>query len=211
MTREEFCNEWSKLHGGAAVTGVVRGWLNISYLISRPLARLSPNLVTLAAFAPAILYLYFIHTPLAFIFLALSLLFDGIDGTIAILGGRITKFGGALDAVVDRVIEALWAIGLVQLGAPFALVIAAWLLSYLQEYARARGMGLGVSDVGVVTIAERPVRATIIFIALVAISLGLVSQKIGATAAASIWCGMQAIALFTVLRFLRSHLRRSQR
>jgi CDP-diacylglycerol--glycerol-3-phosphate 3-phosphatidyltransferase len=42
-----------------------------------------------------------------------------------------------------------------------------------QEYARARLGGLGISEVGVVTPAERPVRASFIFIALFAYALDL--------------------------------------
>ena len=40
-------------------------------------------------------------------------------------------------------------------------------MAAFQEYARAKLVSLGVSDIGVVTPAERPVRASFLFIVLI--------------------------------------------
>lgn len=50
MNKSEFLTAWSKLHGDAQVSGVVKAWLNISYLISKPLSRIgvTPNALTIS-------------------------------------------------------------------------------------------------------------------------------------------------------------------
>jgi CDP-diacylglycerol--glycerol-3-phosphate 3-phosphatidyltransferase len=77
------------------------------------------------------------------------------------------------------------------LGAPASLVFVALLATFIQEYLRARSGGLGHSEVGIVTICERPVRASLIFIAIVANLIGLDLV----TAISIIWVAMQFIAL----------------
>jgi len=72
---------------------------------------------------------------------------------------------------------------------------------------RARAGGLGVQEIGVVTIAERPIRASVIFIVLVARAFSLDI----ATIAVIIWAVAQSISALTVLNFLRPLLRQSPR
>ena len=207
--REEFFSEWSELHGGAEIKGVVKGWLTISYFICRPLKtlRVTPNVLTYLSLLLAIAYLYFIETNWAIAFLVLSLMADGLDGTLAIMSKKVSKWGAALDSIVDRVVETLWALGLFQLGAPWEWVLLAWLAAYAQEYMRARAGGLGIHEIGVVTIGERPIRASIIFVVLVARAFGLDC----ATLAAIVWAIVQTISAITVLKFLRPLLRQSPR
>ena len=211
MKRVEFFEKWSELHGGAAIKGIVKWWLSISYAISRPLVFIPPSLVTSSALVFAALYLSWVPAPLSILFLVLTLLVDGIDGTVALLSGKVSKNGAILDAFIDRLVEAAWAYGLILMGAPWKLVAVGWLAAFVQEYMRARAAGLGQSEVGIVTIAERPVRATVIFIALVAIAVGIADQQVSATVAAAIWSVMQVIALVTLFLSLRSRLTQSQR
>jgi phosphatidylglycerophosphate synthase len=153
------------------------------------------------------LYLNYIATDWAIAFLVLSLMADGLDGTLAIISHRITRFGAALDSIVDRVVEALWVIGLYQLGAPLMWVLIAWVASFTQEYMRARAGGLGVHEIGVVTISERPIRASMIFIVLIGRSFDIQIAEL----VSIIWAATQVISVFTVLRFLRPLLQQSQR
>lgn len=209
MNRSDFFQQWSAIHGNAKITGVVRAWLAISYKTCRILLklRLTPNSLTLLSLIFAALYLNYIATDWAIAFLVLSLMADGIDGTLAIISHRITRFGAALDSIVDRVVEALWVIGLYQLGAPLIWVLIAWVASFTQEYLRARAGGLGVHEIGVVTISERPIRASMIFIVLVGRSFDIqIAESVSI-----IWAAIQVISVFTVLRFLRPLLRQSQR
>ncbi|MFY8023398.1 MAG: CDP-alcohol phosphatidyltransferase family protein [Candidatus Nanopelagicaceae bacterium] len=209
MKREEFFLEWSSLHGGAEIKGIVKAWLSISFAVCKPLRalRITPNALTCFSLVLALAYLYTIETHWAIAFLVLSLMADGVDGTLAIMSKKVSKWGAALDSIVDRVVETLWALGLFQLGAPWEWVLLAWLAAYAQEYMRARAGGLGVHEIGVVTICERPIRASIIFIVLVArvIDLNL------ATSGAIMWAFLQTISALTVLKFLRPLLRQSPR
>jgi hypothetical protein len=102
-----------------------------------------------------------------------------------------------LDSVVDRITEVFWALTFISIGADQKLVIAALLIAVTQEYLRARSAGLGLTDLGVVTIAERPVRASILFVALVAFNLNLEIINL----LALLWLIMQAISLIAVTRF----------
>jgi len=175
MNKADFLARWSALHGNAEIKGVVKAWLGISYGSARFMSalRITPNLLTLFgvifAIAMAVNPLSLWTIPL----LVLSLYSDGIDGSVAIYQNRESQFGAILDSVADRISEALWFYVAYRIGAPAWLVLFTYVIATTQEYARARLGGLGVSDVGVVTPAERPVRASFVFIALVAYAIGL--------------------------------------
>ena len=193
MSKEEFFATWSKLHGDAKIEGIVKAWLQISFVVVKPLAKLkvTPNFLTLAGLATAVALWQFANSWAAAIFLVLSLFFDGIDGSLAIVSRVTSKFGAFTDSFVDRLSEIFWALALYKLGAPAIFVFLALLATYIQEYLRARAGGLGYEEVGIVTICERPVRASLIFIAIIANLIGLeISLAISA-----VWVAMQFIAL----------------
>lgn len=209
MKKTEFLSTWSELHGNAKISGVVKAWLSVSYLICTGLKKIkvTPNFLTYFSLLLASGYLYLIETNWAILFLVLSLAADGLDGTLAIISNRVSKWGAALDAVVDRVVEAIWLFGLYQLGAPIELALLIWVAAFAQEYLRARAGGLGVTQIGVVTVGERPVRASLIFVVLVGRAFGfdLVDQV------AIAWTVLQLLSALTVLSFLRPLLQQSQR
>jgi phosphatidylglycerophosphate synthase len=169
--------------------------------------RITPNALTYSSLLLAIAFLTLIETHWAIPLLVLSLAADGLDGTLAIITGKVTKWGAALDAIADRIVESIWAFGLFLIGAPWQAVLVAWLAAYSQEYMRARAGGLGVQEVGVVTIAERPIRASLVFIVLIARVFEIEISEV----VSIIWAVAQVISLFTVLRFLRPLLQQSQR
>ena len=205
MVKNEFFTTWSKLHGGAKIEGVVKTWLQISYASAKFLSKLrvTPNLLTFAGLFFAIALWQFANSWFAALFLVLSLFFDGIDGSLAILQKKTSKFGAFTDSFVDRISEVFWALALYKLGAPASLVFVALLATYIQEYLRARAGGLGHEEVGIVTICERPVRASLIFIAIVANLVGLDLV----TAISIIWVAMQFIALPQLTGSLYKRLR----
>ena len=205
MSKEEFFATWSKLHGDAKIEGIVKAWLQISFAVVKPLAkiRVTPNFLTLAGLVSAIALWQFADSWIAAIFLVLSLFFDGIDGSLAIVSKVTSKFGAFTDSFVDRLSEIFWALALYKLGAPAALVFFALLATYIQEYLRARAGGLGYEEVGIVTICERPVRASLIFIAIVA--NGLNFELV--TAISIIWVAMQFIALLQLTGSLYKRLK----
>ena len=205
MDKEEFFATWSKLHGDAKIEGIVKAWLQISFAVVKPLSKLkvTPNFLTFAGLLAAIALWQFANSWAAAVFLVLSLFFDGIDGSLAIVSRVTSKFGAFTDSFVDRLSEFFWALALYKLGAPAFLVFIALLATYIQEYLRARAGGLGYEEVGIVTICERPVRASLIFIAIIANVLNF--QLV--TYISAIWVAMQIFALSQLTGSLYKRLR----
>ena len=205
MNKQQFNAAWSALHGSAEIKGVVKTWLAISYSSAKvaSVLRISPNFLTLLgllfAIAMAVNPLSLWTIPL----LVLSLYADGIDGSVAIYQNRSSSFGAILDSVADRISEALWFYVAYRIGAPAWIVLVTYVIASTQEYARARLGGLGISDVGVVTPAERPVRASFIFIALVAYAFDL---KLVVAAMAVLFV-LQLWSFYLVARFAHNRLR----
>jgi archaetidylinositol phosphate synthase len=199
MKKADFFNSWSNLHGDAKISGVVKGWLTTSFLLVKPLAKLkiTPSILTIFGLIFGVLLYQNAHSNWAVILLMLSLICDGIDGSLAIVSGKTSKWGAMLDSVVDRVTEFFWALTFIAIGANKYVVIAALLIASVQEYLRARVGGLGVSEVGVVTISERPVRASILFVALIAHILKIEIVNILAIA----WLIMQGLSFLTITNF----------
>ena len=209
MNREQFFSHWSKAHGDAEVSGIVRAWLSISFAITRPIIalRISPNFLSLLSIGAAIVFLVRIDSHWAIFFLVLSLLLDGIDGTVAISTGKSSKFGALVDAVADRIVEGIWAYAFFALGAPWQVIAIAWSAAATQEYMRARAGGLGVTNVLMVTWSERPVRATLIFIPLV----GRLFEFDLFVIAAFLWASLQLTSAAALFNSLRLRLQQSQR
>ena len=205
MNKADFLAKWSALHGNAEIKGIVKAWLSISYGSARFMSalRITPNLLTLLgivfAIAMAVNPLSLWTIPL----LVLSLYADGIDRSVAIYQNRESQFGAILDSVADRISEALWFYVAYRIGAPAWIVLLTYVIASTQEYARARLGGLGVSEVGVVTPAERPVRASFIFIALVAyaIDFNLVTFTMAVLSA------LQVFSFYLVSRWAHNSLR----
>ena len=54
------------------------------------------------------------------------------------------------------------------MGVSLRVALVIWVAAAIQEYIRARAGGLGLRQIGIVTVAERPMRASALCIALVA-------------------------------------------
>jgi phosphatidylglycerophosphate synthase len=168
MNEREFKERWSQLHGGADTEGVVGGWLSFSYQAACVCValRISPNVLTFLGLGTAIAMGLSTYAAIALLLLTISLFFDGIDGSVAILRGSDSKWGSLLDSLADRISEAFWLYMGWRLGIPAWVVISMWTIASTQEYARARLASLGHHEIGVVTPAERPVRAIFMAFAL---------------------------------------------
>lgn len=221
MVREEFFDRWSEVHGGAEIKGIVRLWLSISFRVASLLRRLKVTANSMTVFGVIIALLLIVAlrdegskqaAPLliAALLLVISLAADGVDGSLALLTGHVSRRGAALDAIADRLAESFWAFAFIQIGADYRVVVMAWLMAQTQEYIRARLGGLGVSEIGVVTVSERPVRASFLAVALV---IALIYAASGAgeilavtltsavTIIAALWLLLQTIALGQLSRF----------
>jgi phosphatidylglycerophosphate synthase len=205
MKKDEFFSIWSRLHGDANISGIVKGWLSISYVIVKPLskARVTPNILTILGLFFGVLLYENAEIFWAPALLVLSLICDGIDGSLAIVTSKSTKWGAILDSTVDRLTEIFWVLALYKIGADLKLLIVVLLAASAQEYIRARAAGLGVSEVGIVTFAERPVRASFVFIVLISLQFNftIYDQIIVC------WLALQLISLFMLSRVTYSKLR----
>lgn len=219
--REEFFDRWSAVHGGAEIKGIVRWWLSISFQAASLLRRLRVTANSMTVFGVFIALMVvlvlrgegseaLIPLLIASLLLVISLAADGLDGSIALLTGDVSRKGAALDAIADRLAESFWAYAFIQIGADYRVVVFAWLMAQTQEYIRARLGGLGISEIGVVTVGERPVRASFLAVALV---IALIYAAAGrgeilaitlttsVTIVAALWLLLQTIALGQLSRF----------
>ena len=205
ITKKEFYKRWSELHGNAEIAGIVHAWLAISYRFAliATLLRISPNVLTLLGLISAIGTAVIPHSYWAIALVVLSLLFDGVDGSVAIFQRRESSWGAILDSVADRMSEAAWAYALYQVGIPLEIAVGLWLAASVQEYARARLAAFEVKDLGIVTFAERPMRASLLFIILIAWQLDIP----GLTAIAGTFLVMQIVGVIQVMRFGSKQLR----
>ena len=145
ISLEEYLTKWSALHGGAKLSLVVRIWLKLSFFLVKPLIRigLSANAVSILGLLLGVATFLQAKSTLAILWIALSLICDGLDGTIAILKGTNSRFGAVLDSALDRSTEFFWLLALYQIGIQDWLLIIFFLISSLQEYLRARAGGAG--------------------------------------------------------------------
>ncbi len=136
-----------------------------------PLARfisrtgLSPNVVTVIGFVLMVgvaIVLDRVYFLWGGILITAVALFDGVDGTLARMMGRTSRFGAFLDSTLDRFSEAVIFLGLfiyfmgqnhsLELILIYATVVGSLMVSYAR--ARAEGIGVPIKD-GLFTRFER--------------------------------------------------------
>ena len=212
MDREGYLDGWQQLHGGYDPRSnvLVRGWLTGAYAVARPFAaaRVPPDVVTVAgvlvsaaAIAPALAGGWWLLLAAAVVVLAGLL--DNVDGAVAVLTGRASARGEVLDSVADRVGDLLFLGVLLAAGAPLSVCAAGGALMLLQEYLRARAAAAGMTDVGVVTVWERPTR--VIVTAAFLASAALLGNP-WPTLAAWAWVGLGVVGLGQLALVVRRRL-----
>ena len=164
---DTYLDRWSAAHEGydARPTRVLRGWLTLMYAAARPLATYGvlPDVVTAWAVWVAIAVVALAAAGGLWAVLAAFLLVaggfgDGLDGAVAVLTDRATRWGYVLDSVADRVSDTLFLVAAWAVGAPAWLAVATGVTVLLVEYLRARAGNAGVDHVEVITVGERPSR-----------------------------------------------------
>jgi len=114
---------------------------------------LSPNQWTILSLLLVIITFYFLikgEFLIASIVFAFTAFIDMIDGAVARETKKVTKAGGYLDSIIDRVIEFIIILGLFLNNYPdFFLPIKIWLLfllfgSFMSTYTRAAAFEKGV-------------------------------------------------------------------
>ncbi|MCX7991412.1 MAG: CDP-alcohol phosphatidyltransferase family protein [Proteobacteria bacterium] len=136
-----------------------------------------PNIYTFLGLTCALISTVFIidGSKMAVFFIALSGLFDILDGVSARINNKSTDFGAFLDSVIDRFSDSLFFIGLSTFfflkedGEGFLITITTMAFSVIISYIRARAEGIGRNcKVGII---ERPER-------IILICLGILSGMI---------------------------------
>jgi phosphatidylglycerophosphate synthase len=200
----EYLRRWAPLHGGYDARGNawLLGWLRVSYSAARPLARrgLLPDVLTLwglwlafAVFVPA-------HAGgrwplLAGWVLVASGLADTLDGCVAVLTDRATRWGYVLDSTVDRVVDVVYLVAVVEVGGRADLAIFAGIAFFLLEYLRARAGNAGMDEIGVVTVGERAMRVILAAAGLFFAGVFVARSELVATLA------LAALAVVSVVAF----------
>jgi phosphatidylglycerophosphate synthase len=202
------------LHGGhdpRAGGAWERGFLTLVYVLARPLARagVRPSLVTAAsvvcaAAAVGVATLGGRWALAAALFVVVSAVLDGLDGAVAVLTDRVTRWGQVIDSLADRISEALFLAALWVLGVPGELCVVPGALGWLHEYARARAAAVGMRGIGLVTMGERPTR--VIFAAASLAAAGLGGRPI-ATVGVAAWTVFAGAGLAQLLVAVRRALR----
>lgn len=169
--------EWSRLHGGydASRSRLVSTWVVGCLRLARPLVRwrVDPLAVTLtalpiAAGACALAAGGRADRAVAVVLVVAAAVVDGIDGALAVLSRRVTRMGFVADSVTDRVVDGLFVVALWCAGASAWAAVVAGAGLVLFEYTRARAGAAGMSEIGVVTVGERPTRVILVAVALLA-------------------------------------------
>jgi CDP-diacylglycerol--glycerol-3-phosphate 3-phosphatidyltransferase len=135
----------------------------IARFISR--TGLSPNVITVIGFVLMVgvaVVLGWGHLFLGGLLIVAAALFDAVDGTLARMMGRTSRFGAFLDSTLDRFSEAIIFLGLfiyligqdqkLELILIYATVVGSLMVSYAR--ARAEGIGVPLKD-GLFTRFER--------------------------------------------------------
>lgn len=186
----------------------IRGlWDKVMTPVGNALGRsgLTPNFVTALGVGVQVVVAYFVLTGklvTAGLVAIVAALLDTVDGAIARARGLGTKFGAFLDSTTDRIADALVLLSIAWLYlAPSSssledrrlvggLALAAFVLSFLVSYVKARAEGLGFDcNVGLIERAERLIIVIVglVFNSILAIALGLLALASLVTLLQRIW------------------------
>ncbi len=203
LSRDEYLAAWSRWHGDTPTDGaLVRGWLTVAWTLARPLAGLPPLVATavgllVAAAAIPVAGAGGLWLIVAGLLVGLSGLLDSLDGALAIGTGRASRRGFVLDSVVDRLTEVAYAAALWVAGAPGWLAVTFGALCWLPDYLRARAGQAGVSETGLLSVWERPMRVAMAGMTLggagVVAGLDAVGEMVTAGAAVGAALGVVAV------------------
>lgn len=215
MDLDGYLARWQALHGGydpraARLTGT---WLRVVHRAATPLAarRVSPDAVTWSSLVPAAATVATAYAGgrwpiLGALLVVAGGVLDGVDGAVAVMTDRSTRFGFVLDSLADRVVDGLLLTSLWLLGAPAGLAVGAGAALVLLEYTRARAGFAGMTEIAIVTVGERPTRVILAALAFLACGL-LPGRDDVATAGAAALLAVCVVGLAQLLPAVRRALR----
>lgn len=176
LGRDGYFDRWSVMHGGYDPrTGSiwVRAWLAGVYRLARPLARtgVAPDVLTAWTLWLSAAALTAAAAGGGWVMAAGWLVVgggigDSLDGAVAVLTDRATRWGYVLDSVVDRINDVMYVAAVVVVGAPVWLGVVCAVSLFTLEYLRARGGNAGAGEIGTITVGERPNRVALCAVGL---------------------------------------------
>ena len=213
---DAYVERWSRAHGGYDVRSSrpTLFWLRLSHGLAAPLARrgVRPTRVTAvgglgAVAVGAVASLGGRWPLLAAALVVVVALLDGVDGAVAEMTDSTTAWGRVLDQLVDRIGDVGMLVGLWALGAPGPVCAAAAVLTILDESIRSSASATGMSEIGLVTIAERPTRLVLGGVSLAA--AGAVPSVVVpvVTVGAGLWAVLALLATVQLVVNVRRRLR----
>lgn len=213
----DYRSRWSALHGGydPSSSKATDGWLTLMEAVARPLARrrVSPNALTAAGVVVAAAALGPAAAggrwPLVAAAAVIGSVFaDGLDGSVAVLTDQASPWGHLLDSLADRLSDAAHLTSLRLAGAPRSIVQAAAAATIALEYSRARAAATGLSEIGIVTVGERPMRNIATCAGLAVAGLRPAKARAAATMAVAAVGGLAAMGTGQFLRVAARELGR---
>lgn len=209
-----YLDRWQAVHGDYDPrTGSVwvRAWLAGVYRMARPLARLgvAPDLLTVWTLWLSAAALTAAGAGGGWVMVAGWLVVaggvgDSLDGAVAVLTERATRWGYVFDSVVDRINDVIYVTAVVVAGAPVWLGVVCGVGLFSLEYLRARGGNAGAGEVGTITVAERPNRVA--FCAAGLYFAGVFESVLVATAALGVLAVVTFIGLTQLVLAVRRQL-----
>jgi archaetidylinositol phosphate synthase len=212
---------WQRLHHAPDVdpyaNPLQRAFMKVTYFLATPLARrgVKPDVLTMVglwvAALTALLAWQGGRWPIAAgLILVASSFLDGVDGAVAGLTDRSSLRGSILDSVVDRIAEALFVAAIVLAGARALFGVWAFGAIILHEYTRSRwvyaALQSGRSEVGLITVGERPTRVIGCSIALVAMGFAPQHRHFVGNWSLIIVAVVTVVGWLQLVRFIAKHL-----
>ena len=183
---------WSALHHGIDPSRVplLLPWLRLMWRLARPLRGVPPTAITAlgVVLAADAAFLAADHPGWAALAVLLAALCDGLDGAVAVVGGRATRLGALADAVADRLADLAFAAVLWRVGAPAVLAAVCGGLAVAVDLVRRLRR---VPDR--ITVGERP--SWSICAGLAAVSAAVSDAGWPVLVCAGTWCGLGLLAL----------------
>lgn len=158
---------------------LVDGYYRVTRAIIKrtPLVGKNPNIISILASLIGLVSAYYFmqgRSATGGLILLLSGILDTLDGTVARLGERDSKFGATLDSTLDRYVEMFVFMGIVYHFKDTPMFFWAFLAlmgSVMVSYVRARAQSLGIQKL--VGLVQRFERFMILTIAAVLNPLGV--------------------------------------
>lgn len=143
--------------------------------IAKPFLWVNPNAITIIGFLIGGLFFYLMYKQMYWLALVcfLGVAVDSLDGTIARMTGKESKFGAFFDSSMDRLTDCLTITGFAIAGAvswplTTAVVIASFMISYVRGKAEQVGNNEFKLAVGII---ERPERIIFMFVMTLLLAL----------------------------------------